>query len=85
MRIHIPNDDRLFPGRTASQLGLTDVFDTEWKVQQIIRHSGKGVQATFEVEWPTGDWTWIDYDTAKNLVVFDEYLETLGIQDITHL
>ena len=85
LRIHVPNDDRLFPGRTAAQLGITKIFDTEWKVDRILDHSGRGIHATFQVEWPTGDRTWIDYDTAKNLVVLEQYLESLGIKDISQL
>ena len=85
LRVHVPNNDRLFPGRTASQIGLTDVFDTEWKVERIVQHAGRGVSATFEVEWPTGDRTWIDYDTAKNLIALEQYFETLGVKDISEL
>lgn len=85
LRIHIPNDDRLFPGRTATQIGIADVFNTEWKVDQIIQHSGRGVHAKFEILWPTGDRTWIDYETAKKLIALEDYFESLGIRDISEL
>ena len=51
----------------------------------IIQHSRRGISATFQVEWPTGDHTWINYDTAKNLIALEEYLELMGIRDVTQL
>ena len=61
------------------------MFNTEWKVERIVQHAGRGVSATFEVEWLTGDRTWIGYDTAKNLIALEQYFETLGVKDISEL
>ncbi|KAF8808284.1 hypothetical protein BYT27DRAFT_7050766, partial [Phlegmacium glaucopus] len=38
LRIHVPNDDRLFPGRMDTQLGTTPEADGEWAVDKILSH-----------------------------------------------
>ena len=60
LRIHIPNDDRLFPGRMDTQ--LSDDFDNdEWAVDRILSHHGSRTEATFEILWKSGDVTWLPY------------------------
>ncbi|EPQ54388.1 hypothetical protein GLOTRDRAFT_22381, partial [Gloeophyllum trabeum ATCC 11539] len=55
LKIHVPNDDRRFPGRQLAQLtGLGDE-PKEWAVEQILSHSGKGSDALFQVRWKSGD------------------------------
>ncbi|EPQ61206.1 hypothetical protein GLOTRDRAFT_8049, partial [Gloeophyllum trabeum ATCC 11539] len=55
LRIHVPNDDRRFPGRQLSQLlGLGDE-PKEWAVDRILSHQGKGTSALFQVRWKSGD------------------------------
>ena len=84
LRVH-SNDDRLFLGRSASQLGPTEVLDTEWKVDWIISHIEHGKNAEFEIEWASGDRTWLHYRDAVDLVAVQEYLELLGLKDISEL
>ncbi|EGN94767.1 hypothetical protein SERLA73DRAFT_62057, partial [Serpula lacrymans var. lacrymans S7.3] len=57
MRIHIPNDDRLFPGRLESQIGEDQSADNEWAINKIIGHKGVAKDAVFEVQWGAGDIT----------------------------
>ena len=71
LRIHIPNDDRRFPGREVENL---DVFgeSTEWRVDKITRHYGKGTTANFEILWKTGDKSWFRYDEIKHLAALEQ-------------
>ncbi|CAL1702709.1 unnamed protein product [Somion occarium] len=55
LRIHIPNDDRLFPGRLDSQVMELEDQEEEWSVDKIISHTGTGKDSTFEVLWKSGD------------------------------
>ncbi|KJA13214.1 hypothetical protein HYPSUDRAFT_113962, partial [Hypholoma sublateritium FD-334 SS-4] len=57
LRVHIPNDDRLFPGRDVSQLSPEIDSDQEWAVNKIIGHSGAGTDARFKILWKAGDVT----------------------------
>ncbi|KDR69686.1 hypothetical protein GALMADRAFT_33709, partial [Galerina marginata CBS 339.88] len=57
LRIHVPNDDRLFPGREATQFSLGDESDTEWAVDKILTHSGSKTDSVFEIKWKAGDVT----------------------------
>ncbi|EPQ54988.1 hypothetical protein GLOTRDRAFT_28454, partial [Gloeophyllum trabeum ATCC 11539] len=60
LRIHKPNDDQLFPGRTDAQVTILDADTTkglEWAVDKIIAHKGKGRGTTFEPIWQAGDHT----------------------------
>ena len=40
LRIHVPNDDRLFPGRMDTQLGDSPDAKDEWAINLIKSHSG---------------------------------------------
>ncbi|EPS99558.1 hypothetical protein FOMPIDRAFT_1087576, partial [Fomitopsis schrenkii] len=57
LRIHEPNDDRLFPGRQDSQVAELEDRDNEWAIERIVSHTGEGDSALFEAEWKTGDRT----------------------------
>jgi hypothetical protein len=85
LRIHVPNDDRRFPGRLESQLGISTDATNEWAVERITGHYGRRSEAIFEVLWKSGDSTWMPYDQASKLVALNEYLETIGISDIKAL
>ena len=57
LRIHVLNNDRLFPGREVGQVtGLSDE-NQEWTVDSIETHAGKGRTALFKVLWKWGDYT----------------------------
>jgi len=72
LRIHIPNDDRRFPGRQVHQLPGFGAVPSEWAVDRILSHSGQGRDAMFEVKWKSGDVTWLQYAEVK-------HLEAMGI------
>ncbi|KZT40050.1 hypothetical protein SISSUDRAFT_968731, partial [Sistotremastrum suecicum HHB10207 ss-3] len=55
LRLHVANDDRLFPGRQFHQLAGFNDSPTEWDVDRIIAHSGAGSGAAFKVLWKSGD------------------------------
>lgn len=85
LRIHEPNDDRLFPGRLVSQVGEFEDNDPEWVVDRILSHTGAKANSTFEVRWKAGDITWVPYADITEMGALKEYLEILGIEKITEL
>ncbi|KAJ3475739.1 hypothetical protein NLI96_g11638 [Meripilus lineatus] len=85
LRIHEPNDDRLFPGRLDTQVFELEDRDGEWTVDRIASHKGKGKNAIFECIWRSGDRTWVPYDTIGHLGVLASYLEVQGIRSIEEL
>jgi hypothetical protein len=85
LRIHHPNDNRLFPGRLASQLGLALDLGSEWQVDQVLSHKGNGTQAEFEIKWSAGDITWLPYADAVKLTAFQDYLDVQGVSEISQL
>ena len=85
LRIHHPNDDRLFPGRMDSQIGVGPDSDDEWAVDTIRSHAGSGKDAIFEVLWKSGDITWMPYYQIKHVPALDAYLDLLGINDAMNL
>ncbi|KAJ7658849.1 hypothetical protein DFH06DRAFT_924472, partial [Mycena polygramma] len=79
LRIHIPSDDRKFPGRLECQLGVSlDDQTDEWAVDKITSHHGRRTKAIFEILWKTGDKTWMPYQQASKLAAFREYLDLVG-------
>ncbi|EED77111.1 predicted protein, partial [Postia placenta Mad-698-R] len=57
LRVHEPNDDRLFPGRLDSQVAELEDRDNEWAIARILSHTGARDQALFQAEWKSGDRT----------------------------
>ncbi|KAJ8090831.1 hypothetical protein PM082_024744 [Marasmius tenuissimus] len=80
--VHVPNDDRRFPSRLPSQLGETPQAEGQWKISRILSHSGSCEGEMFEVEWTTGDKTWLSYSEVCDMPCFGEYLDLLGIGSI---
>jgi transposase InsO family protein len=85
LRIHIPNDDRLFPGRLVTQVTDFTENSKEWAVERIVSHKGAGTNAHFEVEWKSGDRTWMPYDQVAHLNALNAYFEVLGIDRVSEL
>jgi hypothetical protein len=85
LRIHIPNDDRLFPGRLDTQLGNQDTPDGKWAIERIEGHVGARTDAIFKMRWKSGDVTWMPYYQIEHLDVLGAYLELLGIEKIYEL
>ena len=40
LRIHLPSDDRLFPGRMENQVAEFETQEREWAVDRILSHKG---------------------------------------------
>jgi hypothetical protein len=85
LRPHIPKDDQLFPGCLASQLGPANQLEPEWNVSKIITHQNLGVDAVFQVEWGSGDHTWLPYHEVVDLDALGDYFDILGISEINQL
>ncbi|KDQ33810.1 hypothetical protein PLEOSDRAFT_1025647, partial [Pleurotus ostreatus PC15] len=83
--IHIASDDRLFPGRSDGLFDETTNSNSEWSAKEIRSHSGSGMNAIFEIVWPTGDVTWLPYHQIEGLNVFKRYLEEWGVAHIADL
>ena len=85
LRVHIPNDDRLFPGRLDSQINPENSTEPEWAVDKILSHSGSKDDALFEVQWKAGDVTWLPYHQVEHLNALLAYFEVMGIEKIADL
>ncbi|KAG5641464.1 hypothetical protein H0H81_011174, partial [Sphagnurus paluster] len=85
LRIHKPNDDRLFPGRLDEQIMNQENGDTEWAADKIVAHRGNKTSAIFEVLWKAGDKSWMSYQQVVDLNLLEPYLEALGLGDIAEV
>ena len=85
LREHIPNDDRLFPGRLDAQLGNTPETEGEWAVDRILSHAGASTDSVFEIKWKSGDITWLPYYQITHLQALDDYLDLFGKSKIKKL
>ena len=85
LRIHVPNDDRLFPGRMDTQIIGEGVRDDEWAVDCIKSHAGTKASAVFEVLWKSGDVTWLPYYQITHLQALTDYLDLLKVKRISKL
>ncbi|KAI0069686.1 hypothetical protein K474DRAFT_1575951, partial [Panus rudis PR-1116 ss-1] len=83
LRLHVPNDDELFPGRTIHALydfGQPD--DIEYIVDEIVTHEWQNNGTVeFYVRWADGDCTWETYDNLAEVQKLDEYFELQGVSD----
>ncbi|KAF9492590.1 hypothetical protein BDN71DRAFT_1358823, partial [Pleurotus eryngii] len=79
LRVHSPNDDRLFPGRLDTQVFEIDNSDPEWAVDEIISHLGRGAQTLFELKWKSGDKTWLPLHQIQHLQALQAYLDVYGV------
>jgi hypothetical protein len=85
LRIHVPNDDRLFPGRLDNQVAEFEDQEREWAVEKITSHKGNRSDAVFEVKWKAGDTTWLPYDRVDHLSALQDYFDVLGIENVSEL
>ena len=85
LRIHIPNDDRLFPGRLDAQIEYLGGKDGEWMIEKIKAHSGSAAHSVFEVLWKSGDITWLPYEQISQSRAMVDYLESQGVSSIREL
>ena len=85
LRIHVPNDDRLFPGRMDTQLGDGPNTEDEWAVDRIRSHAGIGEGSVFEILWKSGDVTWMPFYQIRHLQALETYLELMGVENASKL
>jgi hypothetical protein len=57
--IHLPNDDRLFPGWLDNQVAEFKEEEHEWAIDQILSHKGTQLDTVFQIKWKSGDVTWL--------------------------
>ncbi|KAK0223489.1 hypothetical protein IW262DRAFT_1247417, partial [Armillaria fumosa] len=80
LRIHVPNNDELFPGRMDLTVGLPEAIDvTEWRLNRFVAHKGVGNSALFQAEWSSGDLTWLPHSEASKFPALQDYFEILGV------
>ncbi|KAF8546250.1 hypothetical protein OG21DRAFT_1370085, partial [Imleria badia] len=85
LRIHILNNNRLFPSRMETQVADFSEPDTEWQVERVLSHSGSGRTALFQVLWSSGDTAWLPYGAIEQLTTLSEYLQLLDVSSIHDL
>lgn len=85
LRIHLPNDDRLFPGRMDEQVGIGEGTEGEWAIDTILSHRGVRELANFEIKWKSGDISWLPYRDIEDLEPLKAYFDTIGIESIADL
>jgi hypothetical protein len=85
LRVHVPNDDRLFPNRSAESVFDLGPNSHEWAVDQIVAHTGQGSTATFEVRWKAGDTTWVQSHQLVGMPALHAYLEANGVSRVEDL
>ncbi|KIO11094.1 hypothetical protein M404DRAFT_88990, partial [Pisolithus tinctorius Marx 270] len=77
LRIHVPNDDRRFPGRQLPQIVSLGKVE-ELTVKHINDHHGQGPDMLFEVVYTSGDSIWLPYPEVERLEALTHYLEAQG-------
>lgn len=80
LRIHIANDDKLFPGRLDSQVFDLKDLEGEWAVEKVLEHKLSAKKLMFKVLFKSGDSNWLEYEEISHLIVTDQYLEAMGIE-----
>ncbi|KAG1850407.1 hypothetical protein F4604DRAFT_1515413, partial [Suillus subluteus] len=82
--LHVPNDDRWFPGRQLDQVSDIGRLE-EWSVAWITNHQGSGTDTLFKIVYSTGDKVWLPYHQVSRLEALVQYLEALGVPGVSHL
>ena len=80
LKLHVPSDDRRFPGRLPVQIPGFGGKSEEWIVDSIVSHHGRGVSSEFEIQWKAGDRTWVLYREVAHLIALDQYCELMGVE-----
>jgi hypothetical protein len=85
LRIHVPNNDQLFPGHLDTQIFNLEDLDVKWMVEKILEHKKGGKSAMFKVLFKRGNTSWLPYDQLSHLIALEQYLEAMGISGIDAL
>jgi hypothetical protein len=57
----------------------------EWAIDRIMSHKGRRADTVFEIQWKTGDKTWLPYDRVEKLDALAEYFQLLGVENVSEL
>ena len=79
LRIYVPSDDRLFPGRLDNQVAEFEDQECEWAVDKIMSHKGSKSDALFEVRWKSGDPTWLPVTDGQRCDRSSPFLSRLSL------
>ncbi|KAE8237293.1 hypothetical protein A4X13_0g8842 [Tilletia indica] len=82
LKPHVPNDDKLFPGRDPKafyDFGLDE--ETEWIVDDVLSHRWLSSKLSLLVLWSTGEQTWEPIENCSELAALDRYLELHGVSE----
>ena len=85
LRIHVPNNDHLFPGCLDEQIPELGGTARKWTIDKILSHQGSHSDTKFEVLWMSGNKTWLPYGEIAHLHALTDYFKILGIDDISRL
>ena len=81
LKLHIPNNDELFPKRDAlKHYDFGNDPEQEWVVQSILDHRWSP-NLEFKIQWQYGDSTWEPLDVVNDLEALDQYLELEGVTE----
>ena len=65
--------------------GEVDDEEELWAVERISKHTGSRQDAMFLVKWKGGDETWLLYHQVMKLTILRDYLDAVGVSDISQL
>lgn len=85
LRVHLPNDDRLFPGRSDEQVIASSEDNSEWAIERILGHAKSGRDALFWVQWRAGDKTFVPWKDISELPAVQVYLDLQNVPNIDAL
>jgi hypothetical protein len=57
----------------------------EWSVLHVKSHSRQRQNTLFEIEWKSGNVTWLPYHKVDHLTALTQYLKALGMKSIDEL
>jgi hypothetical protein len=67
------------------QLTNIGAGQNEHAAKKVLSHAGRGPHAWFEIEWLSGDRTWLPFRDVAHLTAIDSYLENQGVDSINNL
>ena len=85
LRIHVVNNDHLFPRRSEEQVPDLSGTGKEWAIEKVLTHRGSHSDTSFEVQWVSGDRSWVPYSDLEHLRPLQEYLEVIGVEGVENL
>jgi hypothetical protein len=68
-----------------TQVADFEEHEAEWAIDRILSHSGQRADSVFEIQWKSGDKTWLPYDRVEKLDALKDYFNVLGISNVSEL